>query len=229
MKKNKMMRLASLVLVGVLMTASAVSGTFAKYVSAGSGTDTARVAKWGVAITASSDIFDTQYNTDDGTYTGALSVESSNTDNVVAPGTTKTAAAFGLTGIPEVATRVTYTLDNFALSTNWLDQNGDFYCPLVFTVNKGSATTEIKGIDYTSAAAIKAAIDSALEDCKQEFAPNTDLSTAIASTKVALSWEWPFYVSDANDVKDTALGNQASIGNAATVAVTLTCTATQID
>lgn len=46
MRKNKMMRAASGLLVATLLTTSVISGTFAKYTSSASGKDTARVAKW---------------------------------------------------------------------------------------------------------------------------------------------------------------------------------------
>ena len=47
MKKNRMLRLASALLILTLLTTSVIGGTFAKYVSTGSVSDTARVAKWG--------------------------------------------------------------------------------------------------------------------------------------------------------------------------------------
>lgn len=50
MKKNKIMRIASVLLVAVILTTCAISGTFAKYVTSGSGSDTARVAKFGVTV-----------------------------------------------------------------------------------------------------------------------------------------------------------------------------------
>jgi len=50
MKKNRMMRLASGLLVAVLLTTCVISGTFAKYVSEAEATDTARVAKWNVSV-----------------------------------------------------------------------------------------------------------------------------------------------------------------------------------
>jgi len=46
MKKNKPMRLATLLLVFTLVTSCFVGGTFAKYTSEQTGTDTATVAKW---------------------------------------------------------------------------------------------------------------------------------------------------------------------------------------
>ena len=51
MKKNFMMRAASVLLVAVMLTTCAISGTFAKYVTSDSGSDFARVAKFGVTVT----------------------------------------------------------------------------------------------------------------------------------------------------------------------------------
>ena len=48
MKKNVMMRVASALLVAVLMTTCAISGTFAKYTSSKTDSDSARVAVWGL-------------------------------------------------------------------------------------------------------------------------------------------------------------------------------------
>ena len=55
MKKNTMMRVASALLVAVLLSTCAISGTFAKYVTTASGSDTARVAKWDVQISGIAD------------------------------------------------------------------------------------------------------------------------------------------------------------------------------
>ena len=49
MKKNKMMRNTAALGVAVLLTASVLSGTLAKYTTTAEGTDSARVAKWGIA------------------------------------------------------------------------------------------------------------------------------------------------------------------------------------
>lgn len=46
MKKNMIMRFASLLLVVTLLSTCAISGTFAKYTSSATGSDTATVAKW---------------------------------------------------------------------------------------------------------------------------------------------------------------------------------------
>ena len=50
MKKNKMMRIASVLLVAVLLSTCAISGTYAKYISSAVGSDKATVAKWDVKI-----------------------------------------------------------------------------------------------------------------------------------------------------------------------------------
>ena len=82
MKKNKMMRLASGLLVAVLLTTCAISGTFAKYTSKVEGTDAARVAEFTVDSTvdeidifAVSKIYDTKDNAD-------FTVKADDTDDV---------------------------------------------------------------------------------------------------------------------------------------------------
>ena len=75
MKKNKMMRAASALLVAVLLTTSVISGTFAKYITEDKGSDEARVAKWGVVIEADSfGMFKTDYTKDDTTATSGVPV-----------------------------------------------------------------------------------------------------------------------------------------------------------
>ena len=50
MRKNKFLRLASVMLMLCLITTCAISGTFAKYTTSDEALDSARVAKWGVAV-----------------------------------------------------------------------------------------------------------------------------------------------------------------------------------
>ncbi|MBO4363300.1 MAG: hypothetical protein J5912_02835 [Clostridia bacterium] len=115
--KNKMMRIASILLVATLLTTCAISGTFAKYVTKASGEDTARVAKWGIVLGISGgDAFDTQYPASDEAYLeagGEYSVVSSNDDKVVAPGTSSEELEMNLVatvkGTPEVAARYAIT------------------------------------------------------------------------------------------------------------------------
>ena len=142
MKKNKMMRLASALLVAVLLSTCTISGTYAKYVTKGTGTDTARVAKFGVVVTPNGVMFDKNYAEEDPDFTlDTNSVKSSNEWKVVAPGTTKEMDNVVITGIPEVATRISYTptltLDGWTLT------GGLEYCPIIFTVEGETYGTNV--------------------------------------------------------------------------------------
>lgn len=130
MKKNRMLRLASALLILTLLTTSVIGGTFAKYTSTGSVSDTARVAKWGVEIKTSGTLYSDAYakavtDADSGETSGNLPAEwkqettfdtlsvasasvSDKTENIVAPGTKSYAngLTFGLAGTPEVAVKV---------------------------------------------------------------------------------------------------------------------------
>jgi hypothetical protein len=95
MKTNKAMRCAMAVLVAVMLSLCGVSGTFAKYTTEASASDSARVAKFGVSVKAEGDLFGKTYvSGESGNIIGkdgdtSLTVVSNSTadDNVVAPGT----------------------------------------------------------------------------------------------------------------------------------------------
>jgi len=128
------MRIASVLLVAVLISTCAISGTFAKYVTKAEGTDTARVAKWGILLTMEGDdMFAPEYVADDDTFGGStdnqdpvLSVrvdqdylENATADDItdlVAPGTTNDAFKATIVGKPEVAVRYTLHIDE-----DWTD------------------------------------------------------------------------------------------------------------
>lgn len=116
MKKNKMMRIASILLVVTLLSTCVISGTFAKYVTKAEGEDQARVAKWGVLVSVEGGAFADKYAATDEAYLedgGEYAVVSANGDKVVAPGTSAKEADMALVatvkGTPEVAAR--YTLE----------------------------------------------------------------------------------------------------------------------
>ena len=235
-KKNWTMRAAVLMLALVLITSCFVGGTFAKYVTGGSGTDSARVAKFGVTVTANGDVFAKEYATDDQTVVGTIAKSVISTDKVVAPGTTSNGdfVAATVTGTPEVAVRVSYKLDAASLQLeNWKDGDGKFYCPLVFRVKATTGNTVISGMEFQTAEAMKAALVNAVAAYTKDYAPGTDLSGKAAET-LAISWEWPFETGTdtdkpANNIRDTFLGDEAAAGRAATVSLTLATTVTQID
>ena len=235
-KKNWTMRAAVLMLALVLITSCFVGGTFAKYVTSKSGTDSARVAKFGVTVTANGDVFAKEYDTDDQTVVGTIAKSVISTDKVVAPGTESNGdfVAATVAGTPEVAVRVSYKLDTATLQLeNWKDGDGKFYCPLVFKVKTPDGNTVISGMEFQTAEAMKAALVNAVAAYTKDYAPGTDLSGMAADT-LAISWEWPFETGTdadkpANNVKDTFLGDEAAAGRAATVSLTLATTVTQID
>ena len=119
MKKNKMMRIASILMVVTLLSTCAISGTFAKYVTKASGEDQARVAKWGVVVTVDGGIFGEKYVATDEAYLEAEGkyavISSVEGEQVVAPGTNSTEIVNGdktganlvatVKGTPEVAAR----------------------------------------------------------------------------------------------------------------------------
>lgn len=237
MKKNVMMRIASVLLVAVLLSTSAISGTFAKYVTEANGSDTARVAKFGVKITANGSMFGQHYTaaTDNSVATSVTgSVDTSAGDNIVAPGTKGTMASMGLSGTPEVRVAVSYE-GTVTMNGKWEtqlsadDTTKTYYCPLKVTVG----TTEISGLDYNSEAAFAAAIKTAIDGTTKTYNAGTDLST-VGTDALAISWEWAFEGASGTkvartDYRDTYLGDQAANGNAANITIAVTTTVTQVD
>ena len=98
MNKNRKKIMAVLALT--LALACVAGGVLAKYVTSSTGGDSARVAYWGFDQSATIDI-----QMFDGTYDN---VASSNEDNVIAPGTSKTTTfAFGYTPKADTANALT--------------------------------------------------------------------------------------------------------------------------
>ena len=240
-KKNRTMRAAVIMLALVLITSCFVGGTFAKYVTSGEAGDNARVAKWGVNITAhgTGDIFAKEYDAIAGQDNTVIA---GGEYKVIAPGTKKdNAALVTLSGKPEVSVKVTYNADNFSLSGNWKgDSNNTFYCPLIIKVSgkvgDTNKTETINCVEKASAEEVKTAVKNAVAACSATYGPNTDLSSAaVAGDTLKISWEWPFE-GTANqgqtDEKDTYLGNQAAtaIGlDVPAIYIPVTATVTQID
>ena len=227
MKKNRMMRVASALLVAVLLTTCAISGTFAKYVTSKESTDTARVAKFGVDLGVTVDgAFATEYDADvtvtdkDGAAIAKTVVASStDQDNLVAPGTKgDLMASATIAGTPEVAVNVKQ--EATLVLTGWAVE-GTYYCPLVITVDGD----KFYGMDYDSAAEFIAAVEAAL-DSDVNYAPNTDLTESHSVT-----WAWAFEGTDGKQTneKDTALGDYAAETGDIEISFTYKVTVTQID
>ena len=199
MRKNKMMRLASALLVAVLLTTCAISGTFAKYVTEAYGTDQARVAKWGFEKTSLTlDLFDQSY---DGT------VVSNGSDNVIAPGTTKTCTIElipNTQAAPEVKYHFDANIDIVAANTN-----DTLFAQLDWKLGDGA---------WGTFADLKAAINAQYDkDYAANELPND------ANKTITVSWRWNY--SDGSDDTDTDLGNNGTLK----VQVEFTFVATQLD
>lgn len=233
MKKTKLMRAALLLLVLTLITSCFVGGTFAKYTTSAEGSDTARVAKWGVEIKANGATFTDTYKTDDGSVAIVNSVVGLNKAKVVAPGTSGSMAKMTLTGTPEVAVKVSYepvfNVENWTVATK---TPTTFYCPLVITVSTKSGNSVIMGRDFDNEEAFEKAVNDAIAAYSDVYEAGTDLST-VENKSLSVSWAWPFKnTSDAaakydqTDKNDTVLGNAVT---APTVSLKVTTTVTQID
>lgn len=237
-KKNVTLRAAAVLFALALITSCFVGGTFAKYVTAGTGSDKARVAKFGVTVTANGTMFAEKYDADNEAKTVASSrvgVADGDKDNVVAPGTSGNMVSMTLTGKPEVKVHVNYA-PTVTLSDNWTLEDGTFYCPLQITI--GTETTEkatIDGIHYTTKDSFVAAIENEIVSNisnNKTYDAGTDLST-VGNDALAISWAWPYESTDkagkSNDAKDTYLGDQAADGHAATIEISVVTTVTQVD
>ena len=245
MKENKMMRVVFSLLVAVLLTTCAISGTFAKYVTSGSNSGSARVAKFGVTVSGTADVFKKTYAKDGQSVTlNADTVVS--TEDVVAPGTSGSMAKFTITGVPEVAVRVEFA-GKLELGNNWVDSNSAYYCPIEITVGKET----VKGLSYKSADDFEKAVNAEIAKYTQDYEAGTDLSKVYAndtatdsantddSTNIyalapTISWAWAFNNDDEKDTdlddeKDTDLGNQADPSKVANISLSVTATVTQID
>ena len=233
LKNNRTMRAAVLLLALVLITSCFVGGTFAKYVTSGGAADHARVAKWGVTVTAheTGDVFAKAYDT---------TVKSSSSDKVVAPGTKKeNATLVTLSGQPEVAVNVTYSAEGSGLIGNWTSDNkGTFYCPLIIKVthkeNGTDKTETINCAEKKNKEEVAEAVNAAVAACSATYEPNTNLS-AVENGGLKISWEWPFEGGETinpeqTDEKDTYLGNQAATAAVVpSIYISATATVTQID
>lgn len=237
MNRNRLMKASAFLLVSTMATSCFVGSTFAKYVSEGEGSDSARVAKWGVKVEVEGDGFKTSYGKDDyESNVDGNTVISSTEEKVVAPGTKGTFGGVTITGTPEVAVKIDTTADVQLSGWNVAD-GGEFYCPLKFTIGEKT----INGLDYSKdTAGGESSFEYAIKDAIQkattkELEANTDLSEV--GDGITYSWEWPFEkatgtAADQDDELDTLLGNNAADDNPDNdpkISITVKTTVTQID
>lgn len=227
MKKNKMMRAASALMVATLLTTSVISGTFAKYTTKAVGGDVARVATWGFTQTTIEldNLFKKAYGTTVGSAT-----------DVIAPGTKgKDTFSFTYAG-QEDAPEVAYT---FEVSTHGSTCAEDIKNNpnIKWKLDNGEWGTWDQLIT-----AIEALDGNIAENGSQPanyYAPGTlpDKFNKKNANEHTVEWKWEFETqgdTTDQDVKDTAMGNkyEAMDNNKVLldlVNLVITITATQID
>ena len=198
----KKMSIFAMLLAAVVVTSYSVSGTYAKYTSNATGTDSARVAKWSFTVGTTElatsnefefDLFATTYDNvaaadnGDGTF-----------DKVIAPGT---AGEFAIELANESEVNATYEIDYT------VDNDDDI--PVEFSIDDGNTwTTTLADVDAT--------------------AINANGSEAT----IKVQWRWAFegtgsenFKTAQTDETDTEFGTAA----ASTITVSAKVTATQVD
>ena len=210
MKKNVMMRIASVLLVCVLLSTSVISGTFAKYVTEVTASDSARVAKWGfdTASITISDLFKDSYtNVANGTADQAI----------IAPGTEGQVSFMfenAMANGPEVA----YT---FKVDTDGSSCADDIQ-------KNANITWKLDNGEWGTWEALIAAIE-ALDGDKDYGVGELPEMVNVEHT---VYWQWTFNnTDDGNDndnYNDTDLGNTA-VDTELAVTLIVTITATQKD
>jgi len=240
MKKNSTMRIAVVLMVLTLMTSCFVGGTFAKYTTGDEALDEARVAKWGVTVTATGSLFGKDYEAKPSDVPGSVNLTVQGSEKVVAPGTKSPVdgVTFAITGTPEVKVEVTvdnlqFELSNWKQSADW-DGNpltadtDEEYCPLRFTVGTktyyiGTDDGDDNTVHCDNVDKLEEAVMAAIEG---ELERTVMVGDALADS-LKIEWSWPF--DSGNDVKDTALGNLAANDKAGSIYFSMTLTVTQVD
>ena len=191
MKKNVMMRVASALLVAVLMTTCAISGTFAKYTSTQTDSDTARVAKWDIKLNGKSiteafdfDLFKTIIDTKDGAAEGDMAPIDG---TVIAPGTK---GSFDIVLKNDSEVTAEYVIDYTVTNANNI--------PVVFSLDGSTWKSDINELDV-----------------------KTPVGIAIGATAptITVYWMWAFEGDNAADTT-LGLAGTATITVEAKVTVT---------
>lgn len=233
MEKNRMMRLASALLILTLLTTCMISGTFAKYTTQATGKDTARVAKWGVTVNVTSDLFATSYKDVDGS-NGKVTVQSTDTNKLVAPGTKGSGLEIKNTAAsePEVSYSMTIKLDNTAKmpSLKYTPTGGSaaIYEPVKFSVLNGTAPLkdnltldDLTALFNGTNAIYKYDVADGKYYVDRDLDGDFDDETAVVDKpNIKIEWKWQFETGTNdnekafNDKLDTILGELASGKNA---------------
>ena len=194
-RKNRKSILIALLILSVVATCAFI-GTLAKYITSGTVSDDAVVAKFGLDVPETINLFSDSYTNVKADVDGK---------KIIAPGTTGQ-YTFEVTGTSEVAYKVSANI------TVTYFEEWDGYAPLEFSVN---------GTTWTDLETFKANLSNAL--ASEVMAPGEEYTNT-----QTIYWQWPFYVSDENDIRDTEMGVVAATGTAPKVTVGIEVTAAQI-
>lgn len=216
--------IATVLLCAVFVTTSVLSTTFAKYTTTGElDSETARVAKWGIKLSNSSDVDYSWSVVENGTPITAAT--SGSTDkNIIAPGTSGYLACFKVTGNPEVAHNVTMNF-NVTIGDGYKKLIGqDDYFPILISVGRAryddsDAIIDRKELHYYVP---KSGIDT-LEKLKQTVSGNTFTDNIAPNgwsdsdyAEYYVRWDWFYNASDVPsyipDAVKTALAAYQSSG-----------------
>lgn len=248
MRKNRMMRTASVLCACALITSCFVGGTMAKYTSTASGSDTARAAKWSILVNGKDiataenqqmdfDLFGTvagdtgvHNNYIDGELDNdadVMDIDATTGDTIIAPGT---AGQFNLeiTNMSEVTADITIKLAE--------QDTGDI--PILYSFGDADSWHTYKDL--------AAQVDSTYDgDWGSMLAALSDLGDRTAldrvqpaeTVSIPVYWTWAYEKEDGvegadyaqTDASDTAIGVAAAAGTPQNVTITATVTATQVD
>ena len=201
-KKNLMMRIASVLLIAVVLTTSVIGGTLAKYTSTATVTASKAVAKWSIQLEGqemtvpgpaiSIDLSETFKEYD------GVTEETHVANTLLAPGTSGS-FDFTIMNTSEVTATYSIALEE-AIANRPISVSEESF-PIEYSTNKTHWSTDITTVPTSGTLAIN------------------------ETATVTVYWRWAF---EGSDVIDTALGVAAQTP-APTVTVTATITATQVD
>ena len=210
MKKNRMMRIAAVLLIAVLLTTSVISGTFAKYVTEVSSSDSARVAKWGfnTASINFEDLFAASYT----------NVANGSDDlAIIAPGT-EGEVSFKFESTLNDGPEVAYTFK--------VDTEGSSCADAI--QKNANIQWKLDDGEWGTWSALITAIENL--DGNKDYGVSE--LPAMVNVEHTVAWQWTFNNTDDgndnDDYNDSDLGNTA-VDEQLAVTLIITITATQID
>ena len=207
-RTSVMVRLVALLVITLTFTMCFVSGTFAKYVSSATGSDTGRVALWKIEVN-DADISSSEANTytfnlfhtikdTAGAAENDVKKDTEDYNKIIAPGTSGE-FVIKIENLSEVTAQyaIDYTVTN------------DKSIPILFSVD---------GTNWSDTLADVTASDS------------TKLEMDSGTKSITVQWKWEYEKTGegnpaASDAADTVLG----IAGSATLTVTAAVTVTQVD